>query len=175
MEIFKDIIDYEGIYQVSNKGNVKSLIKLAGVEILKPGIDRGGYKIVTLCKDKSRKTKTVHRLEMEAFLGKSNLQVNHKDGIKTNNDLTNLEYVTAKQNIRHAIKNGLVRYNTTKIAEEKRKVVLQIEPKTGKVIAKYKSAHEAAKSTGFNRGNICSTCRGNGKLVNKFDWKYETD
>lgn len=100
-------------------------------------------------------------------------QVNHIDGNKQNNNLNNLEWVSAKTNMKHAIDSGLLIFNTTKIAEEKRKVVVQIDPNTNQIIAKYKSAHEASKITGFNRGNICSCCRGNGKLVNKYHWEYE--
>lgn len=174
MEKYKNIIGYEGLYQVSNMGNIKSLIgRYKNVSVLKQGFDANGYKVVSLCKNKVKKTKSVHRLVMEAFKGRSKLQVNHIDLDKSNNNIANLEYLTAKENIRHAMANGALKFNTQKIAEQKRKVVLQIDPKTNKIVNRFISAHEAAKITGFNRGNICSTCRGNGKLVNKFDWKYE--
>jgi len=174
MEIYKDIIGYEGLYKASTKGNIKSVIKRNGKDIiLKQGIDKCGYCIVTLCKDKKKTTKTVHRLIALTFLFETNIQVNHKDGNKKNNDVSNLEFVSAKQNINHAIENGLLKFNTLKIAEEKRKVVLQIDKQTKEIINTFKSAHEASRLTGFNRGNISSSCRGNGKLVNGYNWKYE--
>lgn len=174
MEIYKDIEGYEGLYKVSTKGNIKSLINRNGKNIiLKQGVDKCGYCIVSLCKEKKKTTKTVHRLVALAFLEEVNIQVNHKNGNKKNNNLNNLEFVSAKENIIHAIKNGLLKFNTTKIAEEKRKVVLQIDKETNKVINIFKSAHEAARITGFNRGNISSCCRGNIKLANGYKWKYE--
>jgi ribosomal protein L19E len=173
MEIWKDIKGYEGLYQASNKGNIKSLIKRNGKEvILKQAKDNSGYNIVTLCKNKNKKTKTVHRLVALTFLENNKKQVNHKDGNKNNNHLENLELVSAKENINHAIKNGLLKHNTKQIAELKRKIVLQIDVNTNKIINKYISAHEAAKITGFNRGNISTCCRLN-KIMYNYKWKYE--
>ena len=174
MEKYKDIIGFEGLYQAGSYGNIKSLLKRCNKsdKLLKSGTNGCGYKVVTLCKDKKHYTKTVHRLIAISFFGKSNLPVNHKDGIKSNNYIENLEFITASENQKHAIKNGLLIPNTKKIAEEKRKKVLQINPITNEIIKIYNSAHEASKITGFNRGNICSACRGNGKLVNKYNWKY---
>lgn len=173
METYKDIAGYKGLYQVSNRGNVKSLIKrYKGSDILKVGIDRGGYCIVTLCKEKKHITKTVHRLAALAFYGHSEKQVNHLDGNKQNNNIENLKFVTAKENIRHAFANGLLIPNTDKIAKDKRKVVLQIDSESGSVLNKYESAHEAARITGFNRGNISTCCR-EGKIMYKNRWEYE--
>ena len=173
MEIFKDIVGYEGLYKVSNQGNVRSLInRYKGNGILKFGIDKCGYSIVTLCKDKKHKTKTVHRLVALAFLDETNTQVNHKDCNKQNNNIENLEFISAKENMRHAIKNNLMNYNTTKIAEQKRKKVIQINPITNEIINVFISAHEAARLTGFNRGNISTCCREN-KIMYKYKWKYE--
>jgi hypothetical protein len=173
MEIYKDIAGYEGLYKASTKGNIKSIIKRNGKDIiLKQGIDKCGYCIVTLCKDKKRVTKTVHRLIALTFLFETNTQVNHKDGNKKNNDVSNLEFVSAKQNINHAIKKGLMNFNTKKIAEEKRKVVIQINKETKEVVNIFKSAHEAARVTGFNRSNISTCCRLNKQMYN-FIWKYK--
>jgi len=173
MEIYKDIVGYEGIYKASTKGNIKSIYKRNGLDIiLKQAIDKGGYCIVTLCKDKKHLTKTVHRLVALTFLEETDIQVNHKDGNKQNNNVSNLEFVSAKQNINHAIKTGLLVPNTTKIAEEKRKVVLQIDRITNETINIFESAHEAARITGFNRGNISTCCRLNKQMYNCF-WQYK--
>ena len=175
MEVYKDIVGYEGLYQISNEGNVKSLIKRFGCEkVLNPGITRAGYLTVTLCKNKKRESVQIHRVVAEHFLLKTDLCVNHKDCDKLNNHVDNLEWVSYKENTHHAMSNGLLVFNTQKIATDKRKVVLQIDPITNEIVARYNSAHDAARKTGFNRGNICSCCRGNGKIVNKYIWKYET-
>ncbi len=175
MEVFKDINGYEGLYKVSNKGNIKSLVKrYKGINILNKGIDKSRYSIVSLCKDKKHKTKTVHRLVAIAFIpnAENKPQINHKDGNKQNNNVNNLEFVTAKENMKHAFANGLIIRNTDKIAKQKRKVVLQINPENGDTVNKYNSAHEAARLTGFNRGNISTACRDN-KIMYKYNWKYE--
>lgn len=111
-EIWKDIEIYEGRYQVSNIGRVKSL-KNDKYRILNPSIwdsPKGGYCVVVLY-DKELKTKKfrVHRLVAKAFL-KANTdlpQVNHIDGVKTNNRVENLEFCTQKENVRHAFALGL--------------------------------------------------------------------
>ncbi len=115
-ELWKDIAGYENIYHVSNWGRIKSLPKKMGKgngymsseKILKPGIDMSGYCIITLCKDKIHTTKTIHRLVAIAFNGDSKLQVNHKNGNKKDNLLSNLEFVSASENVQHAIKNNLL-------------------------------------------------------------------
>ena len=116
-EIWKDIIGYEGSYQVSNTGKVKSLdrvIKDAKKEYIKRGnllkiTDNGnGYKIVSLSK-KGRKNNYVHRLVATHFISNpdNKPQVNHKDGIKSNNFKYNLEWCSVKENQVHAHKIGL--------------------------------------------------------------------
>ena len=105
-EIWKDIPNYEGVYQVSNLGRVKSL-KFGRDKILKPQEDGGGYMQVGLWKEGGVKKLKVHRLVMHLFIGASDLQVNHKNGIKTDNCLENLEYCTGSQNVQHAFDIGL--------------------------------------------------------------------
>lgn len=118
-EIWRDVVDYEGIYEVSNRGRVRSLDRVVkandGViykrkgKYMKITINKYGYPTVRLSKDGSTNTKSVHRLVANSFLGESNLIVNHKDGIKNNNNLENLEFVTQKENMVHAVSNGLIR------------------------------------------------------------------
>ena len=107
-EIWMDVINYEGKYQVSNLGNVKSLKrvdlnnKLIRSRFLKPGTNRGGYFQVVLCNDNNRSTRTIHQLVAESFLNhKPNgykLVVNHIDFNKKNNRLDNLELVSQREN-----------------------------------------------------------------------------
>ncbi|EPH67001.1 HNH endonuclease domain protein [Enterococcus faecium 13.SD.W.09] len=95
-------------YQVSDKGNVKSLIN-DGL-LLKTRVNSWGYEIVNLKLKDVTKTKQIHRLVAESFLGwrEPKWQVNHIDGNKLNNELSNLEWLTAKQNRQHAVNNGLI-------------------------------------------------------------------
>jgi len=107
-EIFKDIKGYEGLYQASNLGNIKSLTKKATNGrvvkgcILKPSISKGGYKRVTLCIGYKRYYKSVHQLVAIAFLNHipngNKLVVNHIDFNKVNNKIENLEIVTNRTN-----------------------------------------------------------------------------
>jgi len=106
-EIWKDLPEYEGLYQVSNLGRVRSL-KFGRERILKPGLNGRGYYTVGLCRGGKGETYAIHRLVMLAFVGESDLHVNHKSGVKTDNRLENLEYCTRSENIRHALDIGLM-------------------------------------------------------------------
>ena len=106
MEEWRNIPNYEGIYKVSNMGNIKSLITN---KILKPSFDRFGYARFSATKFKKQKTLRIHRIVMEVFNPVSaKLQVNHIDGDKSNNKLENLEWCTDSENKLHAYVNGLM-------------------------------------------------------------------
>lgn len=104
MEIWKDIPDYPN-YQVSDTGQVRNI---KSGRILKPTLAKG-YPRVVLSVNNVCTPKTVHRLVAEAFHGgiQEDLQVNHIDGDKTNNNADNLEWVTGSENILHSYQNGL--------------------------------------------------------------------
>ena len=101
-EIFKEIIGYEGLYWISNLGNVKSKHK-----ILKPVINKDGYYCVSLSKKGKLKTYTLHRLIALHFIeNPDNLpQVNHKDEDKLNNSISNLEWCTQQYNHDYGTRN----------------------------------------------------------------------
>lgn len=100
MEIWKDVLNYEGLYLISSHGRVAS-IKKEIIMKLSPHVGTGYLKI-SLKKDKY-KTFLVHRLVLQSFRCESSLVCNHINGIKTDNNLSNLEFCTQKQNINHSI------------------------------------------------------------------------
>lgn len=123
IEKWEDIEGYEGFYQVSNLGRVKSLERITTYlwhgniverkekeKILKTRRNRWGYEVVNLSKEKKQKTYQVHVLVANAFLEKTEVkkQVNHINGDKLNNNLSNLEFVSPKENMAHAKEMGLL-------------------------------------------------------------------
>ena len=120
-EIWKDIPGFEGSHQVSDIGRVRSVDRVIAIKdvsmrkhkgrVLKPYISNKGYERLSLCNDNGVTNKLVHRLVLEAFkphVNMGDLQVNHIDGDKLNNHLTNLEWVTGRDNILHAYDIGLI-------------------------------------------------------------------
>lgn len=150
MEQWKDVEGYEGMYQVSNLGRVKSLSRKRAIgsnwriieeRILKPQNAKDGYKQVNLCRDGRQKSVTVHRLVAETFIDNPDNKktINHISGIKEDNRLINLEWMSQTENNRHAIAMGLnvpedrprkpiicnetgVHYNSLKQATEELKI-----------------------------------------------------
>ena len=117
--IWKPILNYEGFYEISNKGDIKSVDRIVlsktnrfcKGKILKQNIDKYGYKTIQLYKNGQRKALFVHRLVLSSFIGfiENKIQVNHINGVKNDNKLNNLEWVTAKENTIHAWKIGLAK------------------------------------------------------------------
>lgn len=106
-EEWKWVVGYEGVYLVSNKGNVMSMPRpSARGKVLKPSLSTKGYLRICLSRDGVIKEATVHRLVAEAFIpnpqGKP--EVNHIDGNKANNDVSNLEWVTKSENELHSFR-----------------------------------------------------------------------
>lgn len=175
-EIWKDVSGYEGIYQISNFGNIKrlsySIIRSNGnkqswkEKILNPTKDASGYYGIRSCTKTTGKSETlrIHRLVAEAFIpNPNNLPcVNHKDGNKLNNKVDNLEYCTYSHNIKHAFNNGL-RHDTKKINQY---------DLNGNFIATYNSIREAERITGTRNTGINECLHNNYKSSNGFIWKY---
>lgn len=116
-EIWKDIKNYEGLYQISNLGNIKALPKIRGralvkEKILKPKIGQRGYKQIVLSKNNVKKGACIHRLVAIAFIPNTENKpfINHKDGNKINNCVSNLEWCTCRENTMHALNMGLRKY-----------------------------------------------------------------
>lgn len=113
-EIWKDIEGYENLYQISNYGRVKSIIRN---KIKHYETNHNGYLRVNLCKKRKIEHKRVHRLVAEAFIpNPQNLpQINHKDGNKLNNCVNNLEWCTPTDNVRHSVEIGTFKKTCKKV------------------------------------------------------------
>jgi hypothetical protein len=158
MEIWKDIKGYEGLYQVSNFGNVKSLERLVryehsktrqefykkNKEIIKKKSYCKGYCSVSLCKENKSSTKRICRLVAIAFIPnpKNKSQVNHIDVNKRNDNVENLEWNTPAENIRHAFENNLMNVKRGVESKKSKKVKCLITDKIFgniKEFSKYKN------------------------------------
>lgn len=107
-EIWKDVIGFEGFYQVSSLGRIKRSFA-NGDKIIKLHTEPAGYQLYSFSVRELKRTIRIHRVVAEAFIQNPECkpQINHIDGIKSNNAASNLEWCTSKENVRHAISNGL--------------------------------------------------------------------
>lgn len=114
-----DIKGYEGIYKISNTGSIRSIYRGRNTgRILIPILSTGGYYQVNLGSGDSKKKCLIHRLVAQSFLkNKKYKEVNHKDGIKSNNNISNLEWCDRSQNMKHSIENGLLILNRNKTGQ----------------------------------------------------------
>ena len=161
-EIWRDIEGYEGLYQISNKGHVKSLYN-GSERILRPGIESSGYYNIILCNDSVRKTFRLHRLVAEAFIPNpyNKPQVNHKDENKKNNCVENLEWITCMDNCNYGTRN-----------ERISRKILQYS-KSEEFIREWPGALEVERVLGINNKNINSCCKGKRKSAGNFVWRYK--
>lgn len=175
MEIWKDIAGYDGKYQVSNYGNVRSFSKWKNGGFLKPGIGTTGYLFVNLVQDgrKTTNTKVIHRLVANAFLPNSDglAEVNHIDGNKQNNNVDNLEWVSRHENIRHAIEHGLIKYKYGK-SNHNSKAVLQMD-KNGNIIREWDSVADIHRELGYSTNGIICCCNKKPKYKTAYGYKWE--
>lgn len=188
-EIWKDIKDYEGLYQVSNLGNVRSLdrirkqfnhngiatVKYKG-RILKKQIKKGtNYHTITLYdNNRNAKIKSVHRLVAETFLENKNkyLVVNHIDGNKQNNNVSNLEWCTISHNVKHAYKTGLAKVKKLYGKENPRaRKVVQYDLENN-FIKLWHSIIDASNELKIDSSSISAVCKEKRKTAGGYIWKY---
>ena len=169
MEIWKDIEKYEGLYQVSNMGRVKSLerfrkgkhnsLVFANEKILKGKIDKDGYLEYTLSKDGKLKSYRAHRLVAKAFIPNPNNYpiINHINKIKDDNRAKNLEWCTNQYNTEYSCAKPILQFT-----------------KDGKLVRKWESAVIAEQELGINKVSIRRCCKGykKNKTAGGYIWRY---
>ena len=171
-EEWRDVAGYEGLYQVSSMGRVKSLERknclgrTVKERILKSRTNRYGYMEVNLCADGKRKMLKVHRLVCQAFHDNpdNKPEVNHVNEDKTDNRACNLEWSTRRENNNHGSRNE-------RVAKALGKPIAQYTL-DGKLVKVWPSTMEVQRQTGFSQGHICKAANGKFKQVYGFIWKY---
>ena len=165
-ETWKPIKNYEGLYEISSLGNVKSLEGKSNHKksiLLKPYIGKDNYYQVKLQKNKKIENKRINRLVAEAFIPnpKNKPQVNHIDCNKMNNNVDNLEWVTESENAIHSYK-----FN------KKRLTGVNQYTLKDKFLKKYESLSEAARETKIKYQSIQKVCKGEYKQAGGYIWRY---
>lgn len=168
-EIWKDIKGYEGLYQISNLGRVKSFSR-AGTRtkkerILKTRFSYKGYERINLSKEDIDKTHFIHRLVAQAFIPNpyNYKEINHKDENSRNNKVSNLEWCDRSYNINYKNRNK-------KVADKLAIRVIQL--KNEKIINEFDSMIQAQRKTKIPISNISKCCSGERKSAGGYKWKY---
>ena len=171
-EEWRDVVGYEGLYQVSDQGRVKSLERTDSwgrtvkERILKPGAKGKGYLFVRLCAGGKTRMFLVHRLVCQAFHENPDKkpQVNHLNEDKTDNRACNLEWCTRRENMNHGTRNE-------RSAKALSKPIGQYTL-DGDLVEVWQSVNEVERQTGFSHSYICETANGKYKQAYGFIWKY---
>ena len=161
-EIWKDIRGYEGLYQASNLGNIRSLKNRWGNRIeprlVKQQKTKKGYKRVRLSKKNKSKTFMVHRIIYITFIKdiENGLEINHKDFNRENNKINNLEMITHTNNVRYS----------------KAKPIIQLSI-NNEYIRKWDCIRDVEKEIGIDHRQICACLLGKQKTCHGYKWKYK--
>ncbi len=177
-EVWRPVDGFEGYYEVSNYGRVRSIKRIVTIKnrwhdiqrryggtITRGHIDNNGYMAICLQADGRKKYTKVHILVAKAFIeNPSNYhQVNHKDENKSNNCVENLEWCTAKYNSNYG----------TKIKRQAEKWSRKVNMlKDGKIVSTFPSLKEAGERMNINYKNIQSVCAGHRKTAGGYNWEY---
>lgn len=170
-EIWKDVKNFEGIYQISTLGRVKRLEEtkdfnhisgkklnyIKKEKILKSSINNKGYLQVCLTKNNKKHTKKIHRLVAESFIPNPNnlSQINHKDKNKQNNNITNLEWCGCEYNVNYSLAKPILQYKSNKLVKE------------------WKSISQIQKTLGYSTSFISKCCKHKCKQAYGYTWEYK--
>lgn len=164
MEIWKDIDGYNGKYQISNKGEVRSFSRWKNGEILKGGCcgKPGPYRFVSLVGSGRKDVKQfyIHRLVAKYFVENPNnyKEVNHIDGNTLNNSAENLEWCSHLYNMRHALKNGKLSHDFEKGKKHKNSKAVYQKDMSGNIIKEWESVNQIQRETDFRASSIFCCC-----------------
>lgn len=173
-EIWKPIVGWEGLYEVSNLGNVRSVdryvmqrdyVRFCKGKMLKPTLHKTNYYIVTLRNSGIQKVSKVHQLVMNTFNPKPSnqkLEINHIDGDKKNNRLENLEWCTHKENLQHASKHHLLSLY---------RPINQYDI-NGNFIKRWDSMKEARDYYGYGINSLRNACKRKSGIHKNYIWRY---
>lgn len=186
-EIWKDIEGYEGLYQISSYGRVKSLnYQNRGVErVLVPKCNNSGRLWVELARDKKRKPMLIHRLVGMAFIPNPNNypQINHIDENPKNNCVDNLEWCTAEYNIQYSLhsprrhqlngerKHRGYKKKTDRVYKKRTQRIVQLDL-SGNVVRVWDNLVSIRHETGWNDWHIEECCKGNRHKAKGYIWRY---
>ena len=190
-EIWKPVVGWENLYEVSNLGNIRTL-HYKKPYLMHPTVDQKGYMRISFVAPNTKKYKRygVHRVVAEAFIPNPEKlpQINHKDEDKTNNHIDNLEWCTGKYNCNYGKHNDKIRAsrvgmklsnshiaNLRKVRTEiAGKAVIQLS-QNGDVINRFNSISEASRCTGVSISSISHTCNGRSKMGCGYVWEFTND
>ena len=188
IEVWRDVVGFEGLYMVSNKGRVKSLGNGEGnnskERLLSLTMDDRGYRVVGLYKNGVKTRCKVHRLVSEAFIPNPEDKpcIDHINTIRDDNRVRNLRWVTYKENMQNEItkKRKEVGCNRGKKFSDETKERMSISSYKRRVYCveldkTYNSIKGASKELNINQGNINEVCRGRRKTAGGYHWKYTDD
>lgn len=192
-EYWKDIQGYEGLYQVSNLGRVRSMSRLrpdkhhkVKAKILRQAFNSGGYPILTLSKNAIHKNIKVHRLVAKTFIPNSENKpcIDHINTIRTDNRVENLLWTTGKENCNNPLtrkhmsdnKKGEKNHMRGRLSKEHPNSIPIIQlTKNGQYIRTWDCARDVSREIGIHYSNVNSVLRGKTKTAGGYKWMYKSE
>jgi hypothetical protein len=180
MEIWQNIEGFEGLYKVSTKGVVISLGKGKSTNpdkckqrVIKPRIKNNGYMQVKISKEGKRSHLLLHRVVAKTFIlnNDNKPEVNHIDGDKQNNDISNLEWVTSSENQKHAFRIG--KQKAIKDIHNKQSIKIRQLDLNGNIIKVWNSINQVKREIGFNTFGIIKCCQKQKRYNTAYGYKWE--